>query len=989
MITPRPSKGPLNESDDGIESHLWRRVLAIANTYEEAWYQDRSIDPVAFAKRHPDIPFDILSQELIRLRDELATYHLDSAPSPQTAHRFSIIKTLRSGGMGVVYLAYDHDCNRQVAIKKIRSEFRNDPLVISRFHAEAELTAGLEHPGIIPIYARGVDAQGEDFYAMRLIRQGGASTLSMAIHEFHDGLNRATKPDHEHRTDRIDKFRQLIRNLVNVADTIAYTHSYGIVHRDLKPSNILLGPYGETLIADWGLAKRIDVSPEHDLSDLSGKSRSASNRNPSEATSSTTGVGTPGYAAPEMSSAFGSPSLRLADIYSLGATLHCILHGSAPSEHSQDPIGNRKNIVKLMGYCPTVYYLEAIARKAMANDVSRRYPSAQELRLDLQNWIAGEPVSARPEGYWERAIRWPSRHRAAATGLASALAITFVAGIGFLWYQSAQRKLLDKQATELRLALDDSARLLTETRDAKTQAELANQLAQEGRELAIESKEIATKREGLAFEGLMRFQDILLANQAAFQAEKLYGVQEQLITQTKETFAGILDNLSENSSPQPWTIRNLQVLAHRLSAMERLAGRPDQALAVIDQTCAWMQRCLNVQDLSDDIETDLQLRIGALRSLQANIAMQSNKVAVAIPAVDESITRLSGLIESGLVEFDRLSVEDKKEAIAALGQSYTARSSINQTKGEIDKATADQLKALEFIDSQQPETFTAAMASVQAHYGMAILHIQSQKPEQAIEQFDLTSDALALAEKLSTQALPLEFLVYRSQLAYNRSNLLFSQNQPIRAIEILKHQLQADTQAVNDFQPNQIVLEAYHRNANFLHALYIQSGRQAEAVDVCCAWIEIAERLLSDYPQSEPILHCAIQANHFAGHLEQQINHSDEAQSRYRKALVIYDQATANEISSARLVYQKVELEMHLLDLHYQIRSDDQAESIFERAFDAAQRLQGLNQSNSQELPSAIQQLKRCIDAMRNANDLELANTSEAKLKSAGLWLDR
>lgn len=984
MITPRPSKGPLNESDDGIESHLWRRVLVIANTYEEAWYQDRSIDPVAFARRHPDIPFDILRQELIRLRDELATYHLDSVPSPQTAHRFSIIKTLRSGGMGVVYLAYDHDCNRQVAIKKIRPEFRNDPLVISRFHAEAELTAGLEHPGIIPIYARGVDAQGEDFYAMRLIRQGGASTLSMAIHEFHDGLSRATKPDHEHRTDRIDKFRQLIRNLINVADTIAYTHSYGIVHRDLKPSNILLGPYGETLIADWGLAKRIDVSLEHDLSDLSGKSRSTSNQNPSEATSSTTGVGTPGYAAPEMSSAFEIPSLRLADIYSLGATLHCILHGSSPSEHSQAPIGNRKNIVKLMGYCPTVYYLEAIARKAMANDVSRRYPSAQALRLDLQNWIAGEPISARPEGYWERAIRWPSRHRAAATGLASALAITFVAGIGFLWYQSAQRKLLDKQATQLRLALDDSARLLTETRDAKTQAELANQLAQEGRRLAIESKEIATKREGLAFEGLLRVQDILLANQAAFQSEKLYGVQEQLITQTKETFAGILDNLSENSSPQPWTIRNLQVLAHRLSAMERLAGRPDQALAVIDQTCAWMQRCLNVQGLSDDIEKDLQLRIGALRSLQANIAMQSDKVAVAIPAVDESITKLSGL-----VEFDRLSVEDKKEAVAALVQSYTARSSIKQTKGEIDKATADQLKALEFIDSQQPETFTAAMASAQAHYGMAILHIQSQKPEQAIEQFELASDALVLAEKLNLEALPLEFLIYRSQMVYNRCNLLFSQNQSLRAIEILKHQLQADTQAVSDFQPNQIVLEAYHRNANLLHALYIQSGRQAEAVKVCRAWIEIAERLLSDYPQSEPILHCAIQANHFAGHLDQQINLSGDARSRYGKALAIYDQATAIEITSARLVYQKVELEMHLLDLHYQFGSDDQAESIFERAMDAAQRLKGLKQSDSQELTSAIQQLKRCIDAMRNGSDLDLASRSEAKLKSAGLWMAR
>ena len=186
MITPRPEKGPQNVTNEGVESQLWRRVLAIANTYEESWYLDRSIDPVAFAKRHPDIPHDIQSQELTRLRDELVTYHPESFAPTQAAHRFSIIETLRSGGMGVVYLAFDHDCNRQVAVKKIRPEFRSDPLVVRRFHAEAELTAGLEHPGIIPIYARGVDFKGEDFYAMRLIRQGGASTLAMAIQEFHE-----------------------------------------------------------------------------------------------------------------------------------------------------------------------------------------------------------------------------------------------------------------------------------------------------------------------------------------------------------------------------------------------------------------------------------------------------------------------------------------------------------------------------------------------------------------------------------------------------------------------------------------------------------------------------------------------------------------------------------------------------------------------------------------------------------------------------------
>ena len=198
-----------------------------------------------------------------------------------------------------------------------------------------------------------------------------------------------------------------------------------------------------------------------------------------------------------------------------------------------------------------------------------------------------------------------------------------------------------------------------------------------------------------------------------------------------------------------------------------------------------------------------------------------------------------------------------------------------------------------------------------------------------------------------------------------------------------------DTQAVSDFPSNQIILEAYERTANFLQGLYVQAGRQSEAVDVCRTWIDIAEKLLRDYPQSEPIVHCAIQANHFAGHLDQQMNHSDVALDRYRKALAMYQQAAEAQITRPRLVYQKVELEMHLLQLHYLLGTEDQAESIFERAMEAGQRLKAVTQPESQELTSAIQQLQRGIDAMRTANDLELANTSEAKLKSVGLWLAR
>ena len=984
MNTPRPEKGPQMLSDAVVESRLWRRVLAIANEYEEAWHQDRSIEPLAFAKRYPDIPHDLLSQELIRLRDELAADQTASVAPTDAVGRFSIIETLRTGGMGVVYLAYDHECNRQVAIKKIRPEYRDDPLVIRRFLAEADLTAGLEHPGIIPIYARGVDDQGENFYAMRLIRQGGASTLAMAIHEFHADLGRATRPDQEHRTHRSDRIRQLIRTLVDVADTIAYTHSQGIVHRDLKPANVLLGPYGETLIADWGLAKKIDPQLDGDSSDLPESSNTPFSQNATEFTSSTTGVGTPGYAAPEMTRGIESSALRLADIYSLGATLHCIVHGSSPSEGPSDSVANRKKLAQLAEFCPTIHYLEAIANKAMANDHSQRYPSAQELRVDLQSWIAGEPISARREGYWEQAIRWPARHRAAATGLASALAITFLAGSAFLWYQSAQKGLLDRQAKQLRTALDDSDRLLIEVRNAKTMAEQANQAAQEDRRRAIESKDVAQKREALAFDGLLRFQNILLANQAKFQSEGLYEVQEQLVTETKETFAGILDNLPENSSPQAQTPEYLKYLTHRLATMERLAGRPDEALAAIDQACDWMRRCLSVQDLSDAIEVDLQRRIGELRSLQGNIAMQSGKVAEAIPAVEESITRLSLLVES-----DRLGVQEKIEAVAALAQSYTARSSIKQTRGEIAAAKEDQRRALELLASQQPTAFPAAMTSAQAHYGMAILHTQMQEPEQAIEQIELASDALVIAGKLQPESLPLEFLVYRSQLAFDRSNLYLSRNQAPRAIEIMRQQLQYDTQAVSEFQANAFVLEAYQRTAKFLQELFLQVGRPSEAVDVSRGWIEIAERLLSDSPQSEPAIHFAVQGSHFAGHLEQQLGHHDAALNRYTRAVEIYEQAAATPVTTARLVYQKVELEMHLLQSHYQLGSAGQAGAIFERALEGAQRLKGMTPPESQELAGAIQQLRRCIDAMRSANDLELANTSEAKLKSAGLWQDR
>jgi tetratricopeptide (TPR) repeat protein len=159
-----------------------------------------------------------------------------------------------------------------------------------------------------------------------------------------------------------------------------------------------------------------------------------------------------------------------------------------------------------------------------------------------------------------------------------------------------------------------------------------------------------------------------------------------------------------------------------------------------------------------------------------------------------------------------------------------------------------------------------------------------------------------------------------------------------------------------------MILDAYQRTVNFLQGLYVQAGRESEALDVCRSWIEIADGLLGDSLLSESTIYCAIQANHVAGHLDQQMKNREKAQRRYRKALAIYEKAAEARIATGRLVQQKVELEMHLLELHYQIGSDDQAEFIFERRLQATLLLKEIVQPGSQHLTSAME---NCSDASK------------------------
>ena len=162
--------------------------------------------------------------------------------------RFQVLRPHAQGGIGKVSVAFDAELQREVALKQIKPERADDVDSRARFLLEAEVTGRLEHPGIVPVYGLGTDDHGRPFYAMRFVR---GTSFEEAIKQFHQA---DTEPGRDARA-RLLALRHLLDRFVDVCQTVAYAHSRGVLHRDLKPANVLLGPFNESLVVDWGLAK--------------------------------------------------------------------------------------------------------------------------------------------------------------------------------------------------------------------------------------------------------------------------------------------------------------------------------------------------------------------------------------------------------------------------------------------------------------------------------------------------------------------------------------------------------------------------------------------------------------------------------------------------------------------------------------------------------------------------------------------------------------
>jgi WD40 repeat protein len=380
---------------------------------------------------------------------------------------YELLAFLARGGMGLVYKARQASLNRTVALKMISRGQLASVADVARFKAEAAAAATLDHPHILPIFEVG-EREALNYFSMKLIEGGSLAD------RFADVWN--------HPGDG-ERLRSVVRILADVCRAVHFAHQRGVLHRDLKPANVLLDADDHPYVTDFGLAKRVEGD--------------------SDLTQSGAILGTPSYMAPEQARAEKTLSTA-ADVYSLGAMLYELISGRPPFR-GDTPLQTLMHVLDTEPTRPRSINtsvdrdLETIALKCLEKEPTKRYVSAFALADDLERWLRGEPIQARPSTTLERAIKWAKRRPAAAAlvAVSAAAAILLVVGL------TATVLIVSNKANET------AAALKRESESLGRETEARNQLA----------ATLAAEKQTTYFQRVMAAQFALQGNNVA-QAER-------------------------------------------------------------------------------------------------------------------------------------------------------------------------------------------------------------------------------------------------------------------------------------------------------------------------------------------------------------------------------------------------------------------------------------------------------------------------------------
>jgi predicted Ser/Thr protein kinase len=365
----------------------------------------------------------------IRLRDEPdegPAGAVDPRPPGAAGHvgRYDVAGELARGGIGVVLKGRDRDLGRDVALKVLRAEHLADPAMVRRLIEEAQIGGQLQHPGVLPVYELGLDADRRPFFAMKLVRGRTLAEL----------LNERDKPSHDRR-----RFFAIFEQ---VCQAVAYAHARGVIHRDLKPSNVMVGAFGEVQVVDWGLAKVLAC----DESSTGIESVERGPRGVASGPRSEDGsvLGTPAFMPPEQARGEVHTLDERCDVFALGAVLCEILAGQPPYVGSRDEIlrqaqaGCLDDIFARLDTSGADLELRTLAKACLGASPESRPRDAGAVAWAMTAYLASADERARAaerEAEGARAVAASERRarRLAVAAFGLILAALSIGGVGSLW----------------------------------------------------------------------------------------------------------------------------------------------------------------------------------------------------------------------------------------------------------------------------------------------------------------------------------------------------------------------------------------------------------------------------------------------------------------------------------------------------------------------------------------------------------------------------
>jgi serine/threonine-protein kinase len=878
--------------------------------------------------------------------DRTTSYSVGAATSD--GQRFRLLRPHARGGLGEVFVALDAELHREVALKQILEKHADDPVSRQRFVAEAEITGGLEHPGIVPVYGFGTYGSGRPYYAMRFIK---GDSLKEAIESFHqqaDGNHapRPPCPSGERSPQHVAgegaalarvstrpltrpsgtlspggegdaksalALRKLLRRFLDVCNAIDYAHCRGVIHRDIKPANIILGKHGETLVVDWGLAKAVGrADPSAGEQTIAPSSSGSSETVPGSA------LGTPAYMSPEQAAGDLASLGPRSDVYSLGATLYCLLTGRPPFEG--DDIGEILRRVQSGDFRapregdPALdQALEAVCKKAMAQRPADRYASPRALSEDIERWMADEPVSAWREPISRRVRRWANRNR---TTVASA-AVALCAGVvGLAAVLAVQTR-----------AKAEVTRALAGERDAN-RALAASNLALERSTAAVQARyELAVGatqafHTGVSEDFLLKQDQFKeLRDRLLRSAQDFYGKLSALLgreTDLPSRRALLTSNFELADLTGKVGSKEDALKAHRavLAAREALAAEPGAGAAAtveVGRSLTEVARLLEATGKTGEAVATYR-RSESLLTAPAGTDAAARAARAACRTWLGSLLSQTGQAADALAAL-RQALADQEALAAVPGASAAASRDLATTvytigkvlmvTGKPSEAEAEFRRALEIrqkLADDHPAVTDFRYQLAGSHHTLGLLlgdhtgKLSKAEAEyrQALEIYQkLAADQPAVAEFRRRVA---DIYNNLGEVLMRTGKLSEAEAELRRAMEI-DQKLAADHPAVTDFRSN---LASDHSNLGLFLA---SAGRPTEAEGEFRRALEIGQKVAADNPAITHYRDSLSYAHNNLGDALRSLGRAAEARDSYDRAIALKERRFREAPTTRRYRY--------------------------------------------------------------------------------------